>query len=119
MGRKIFAVLILMVVMSVFFKVSFIGAGVEMNGKSIENGQLILQRFKEDWASAQRVVTETETETETSMPKRVLERLAVSHYYFLLFFSLFLNHKSRCKKCFFFTCLNKILFLRIRFLIAF
>ncbi|CAL5210907.1 unnamed protein product [Lathyrus oleraceus] len=73
-GRKIFAVLILMVVMSVFFKVSFIGAGVEMNGKSIENGQLILQRFKEDWASAQRVVTETETET--SMPKRVLERLA-------------------------------------------
>ncbi|XP_004506640.1 O-fucosyltransferase 19-like [Cicer arietinum] len=75
-GRKIFAVLILMVVMSVFVKVSFIGGGVEMNGKSIENGQLILQRFKEDWASAQRVVTETETQTETSMPKRVLERLA-------------------------------------------
>ncbi|KAL5072976.1 hypothetical protein RYX36_011960 [Vicia faba] len=73
-GRKIFAVLIVMVVMSVFFKVSlFIGGGVDMNGKSIGNGQLILQRFKEDWASAQRVVTETETET--SMPKRVLERL--------------------------------------------
>ena len=75
MGRKIFAVLILMVVMSVFFKVSFMGGGVEMNGKSIENGHLILQRFKEDWASAQRVVTETQT-GETSMPKRVLERLA-------------------------------------------
>lgn len=75
-GRKIFALLIAMVVMSVFVKVSFIGGGVEMNGKSIENGQLILQRFKEDWASAQRVVTETNTET--SMPKRVLERLAVS-----------------------------------------
>ncbi|CAJ2655868.1 unnamed protein product [Trifolium pratense] len=75
-GRKIFAILILMVVMSVFFKVSFIGAGVEMNGKSIENGQLILQRFKEDWASAQRVVTENNDQVETSMPKRVLERLA-------------------------------------------
>jgi len=80
-GRKIFAVLIMLVVMSVFFKVSlFIGGGVEMNGKkSIENGQLILQRFKEDWASAQRVVTEESSEIhETSMPKRVLERLAVS-----------------------------------------
>ncbi|WJX43083.1 O-fucosyltransferase 19 [Trifolium repens] len=77
MGRKIFAVLILMVVMSVFFKVSFMGAGVEMNGKSIENGQLILQRFKEDWASAQRVVTENNHhQLQTSMPKRVLERLA-------------------------------------------
>ncbi|XP_027337141.1 O-fucosyltransferase 19-like [Abrus precatorius] len=73
-GRKIIAALIAMLVMSVFLKMSLLGGGVEMNGKSIENGQLILQRFKEDWASAQRVVTETETET--SMPKRVLERLA-------------------------------------------
>jgi hypothetical protein len=85
MGRKIFAVLILMVVMSVFFKVSFMGAGVEMNGKSIENGQLILQRFKEDWASAQRVVTENhDDQVQTSMPKRVLERLAVSNRLFLI-----------------------------------
>lgn len=107
-GRKIFAVLIMLVVMSVFFKVSlFIGGGVEMNGKkSIENGQLILQRFKEDWASAQRVVTEESSEThETSMPKRVLERLAVSDYFFI--------HYSRFAKSafsFFFTCLLKILF---------
>lgn len=100
-GRKIFAVLILMVVMSVFVKVSFIGGGVEMNGKSIENGQLILQRFKEDWASAQRVVTETETQTETSMPKRVLERLAVSDFFLL--FPLFLNPIITFRqKCFFF-----------------
>lgn len=64
-----------------FLKVSLLGTGVEMNGKSfksIENGQLILQRFKEDWASAQRVVSEARTGTETSMPKRVLERLTVS-----------------------------------------
>ncbi|XP_019445928.1 PREDICTED: uncharacterized protein At1g04910-like isoform X2 [Lupinus angustifolius] len=75
-GRKILAVLIVMVVMSVFVEVSLMGG--EVNGKSIENGHLILQRFKEDWASAQRVVTETETEieTETFMPKRILERLA-------------------------------------------
>lgn len=104
-GRKIFAVLIMLVVMSVFFKVSlFIGGGVEMNGKkSIENGQLILQRFKEDWASAQRVVTEESSET--SMPKRVLERLAVSDYFFI--------HYSRFAKSafyFFFTCRLKILF---------
>ncbi|KAG5068961.1 hypothetical protein AAZX31_01G099600 [Glycine max] len=77
-GRKIFLALIFMLVMSVFLKVSLLGTGVEMNGKSfksIENGQLILQRFKEDWASAQRVVSEARTGTETSMPKRVLERL--------------------------------------------
>ncbi|CAL0324735.1 unnamed protein product [Lupinus luteus] len=72
MCRKMFVVLIVMVVMSVFLKVSLMGGDV--NGKSIENGHLILQRFKEDWASAQRVVTETET----SMPKRFLERLTTS-----------------------------------------
>ncbi|KAL3027660.1 hypothetical protein AAZX31_03G067400 [Glycine max] len=77
-GRKIIVALIFMLVMSVFLKVSLLGTGVEMNGKSfksIENGQLILQRFKEDWVSAQRVVSESRTRTETSMPKRVLERL--------------------------------------------
>ncbi|RDY00630.1 hypothetical protein CR513_16168, partial [Mucuna pruriens] len=70
-GRKIFAALIFLLVMSVFLKVSLLGVGVEMNGKSIENGQLILQRFKEDWVSAQRIVAE---EKKASMPKRVLEK---------------------------------------------
>lgn len=86
-GRKIFAALIGLLVMSVFLKVSLLGTGVEMNGrrfKSIENGQLILQRFKEDWAYAQRVITETRNEP--SMPKRVLERLPVT-----LSLSLFTN----------------------------
>lgn len=76
-GRKILALLISMVVMSVFLKVSLIGGGVDVNRRRIENGQLILQRFKEDWASAQRVISEAAS-SETSMPKRVLERLAVS-----------------------------------------
>ncbi|XP_047181526.1 O-fucosyltransferase 19-like [Vigna umbellata] len=76
-GRKIFVALIGLLMMSVFLKVSLLGTGGEINGgrfKSIENGQLILQRFKEDWAYAQRVITETRTEP--SMPKRVLERLS-------------------------------------------
>ncbi|CAJ1949176.1 unnamed protein product [Sphenostylis stenocarpa] len=75
-GRRIFAALIGLLVMSVFLKVALLGSGVEMNGKrfkSIGNGQLILQRFKEDWTYAQRVITETRPEP--SMPKRVLERL--------------------------------------------
>jgi len=80
----------------VFLKVSLLGTGVEMNGKSfksIENGQLILQRFKEDWVSAQRVVSESRTRTETSMPKRVLERLTVSRSA-NTFFLLFIYQKS-------------------------
>ncbi|KAJ7961314.1 O-fucosyltransferase family protein [Quillaja saponaria] len=72
MGRKIFVALMFMAVMSVFAKVSLLGGNVEVNVKRIENGQLILQRFKDDWASAQRIVTEGEA----SMPKRVLERLS-------------------------------------------
>lgn len=81
MGRKILAILMLLVVMSVFCKVSLVGVGRGVNRRSIENGQLILQRFKKDWASAQKVVTESET----TIPKRVLERLPVSHFLLLLF----------------------------------
>lgn len=75
-GPKIIGILFLLVVMSVFAKVSLIGDLMDAHGRSLENGQLILQRFKDDWASAQRVLAETRTKT--SMPKRVLERLPVS-----------------------------------------
>jgi len=78
-GRKIFMALIGLLMMSVFLKISLLGTGGETHGsrfKSIENGQLILQRFKEDWAYAQRIVTETRNRP--SMPKRVLERLPVT-----------------------------------------
>ncbi|KDP24505.1 hypothetical protein JCGZ_25069 [Jatropha curcas] len=67
MGRKIFAALTLMVVISVFLKFSFLDHHVE---KKKDNGLLILQTFKEDWAMAQRAVTENAA----SMPKRVLEK---------------------------------------------
>ncbi|XWS59911.1 hypothetical protein CRYUN_Cryun08bG0162800 [Craigia yunnanensis] len=79
MGRKILGVLLLMAVVSFFFKVSFLSSHVEVNGKlKRENGLLILQTFKEDWALAQRLVAEThvEPQTENSMPKRVLERVS-------------------------------------------
>ncbi|XP_058003044.1 O-fucosyltransferase 19 isoform X2 [Hevea brasiliensis] len=67
MGRKIFAALTLMLVVSVFLKVSFLDHHVESGG---ENGLLIIQTIKEDWAMAQRIVTENAA----SMPKRVLEK---------------------------------------------
>lgn len=75
MGRKIFGVLILTAVISLFVKVSFLNNHVEMGGKRKEGaGLLILQTFKDDWAMAQRAITETQA----SMPKRVLERISVS-----------------------------------------
>ncbi|KAK8993137.1 hypothetical protein V6N11_033241 [Hibiscus sabdariffa] len=71
-GRKILGLLFLMAIVSVFIKVSLLSTHVEVHGKwRKENGLLILQTFKEDWAMAQRVVSETEP----SVPKRVLERI--------------------------------------------
>ncbi|XVF08227.1 hypothetical protein REPUB_Repub06bG0208400 [Reevesia pubescens] len=80
MWRKILVVLLLMAVVSFFIRVSFITTYVEVNGKwKKENGLLILQTFKEDWALAQRVVAEihVQPDTEHSMPKRVLERVSI------------------------------------------
>ncbi|KAK8613176.1 hypothetical protein V6N13_100946 [Hibiscus sabdariffa] len=72
MGRKILGLLFLMAIISVFIKVSLLSTHVEVHGKwRKENGLLILQTFKEDWAMAQRVLSETEP----SVPKRVLERI--------------------------------------------
>ncbi|XP_022742721.1 uncharacterized protein At1g04910-like isoform X2 [Durio zibethinus] len=79
MGRNIFGFLLLMAVVSVFIKVSLLSSHVEVNGIwKKQNGLLILQTFKEDWALAQRVVAEThvEPDTDLSMPKRVLERVS-------------------------------------------
>ncbi|GLT89481.1 hypothetical protein SLE2022_074600 [Rubroshorea leprosula] len=80
-GRKIMGVLMLMVVVSVFMMMAFLGSpAAEVKGNGGEdNGLLKLQTFKEDWALAQRVVTEAraETDAEHSMPKRVLERVDI------------------------------------------
>ncbi|XP_024024927.1 O-fucosyltransferase 19 [Morus notabilis] len=72
-GRKIFVALIVMAVLSLFVKVSFLSGHVDVDGKAnVEkesNGLLILQTFTDESAMAQRVVSEAQN----SMPKRVLE----------------------------------------------
>ncbi|GLT37554.1 hypothetical protein SLA2020_118650 [Shorea laevis] len=82
LGRKIMWVLMFMVVVSLFLKVSFLGSPAEevKEPGRRENGLLKLQTFKEDGAMAQRAVTEARTETDTdlhSMPKRVLEKVDI------------------------------------------
>ncbi|CAK9159893.1 unnamed protein product [Ilex paraguariensis] len=60
-GRIVFGVLMMMLVLSVFVKFSFMGGHlVEVNGKVIrrENGLLMFQAFKGDWSYAQRVLSE-------------------------------------------------------------
>ncbi|KAK9920492.1 hypothetical protein M0R45_029047 [Rubus argutus] len=74
-GRKIFAALLLMAVISVFLKFSFLSSHVEVvDRKRTEGTLLILKTFKDDWAVAQRAVTEDQA----AMPKRVLERVSFS-----------------------------------------
>ncbi|KAA8518985.1 hypothetical protein F0562_016241 [Nyssa sinensis] len=75
MGRTIFGALMIMVVMSVFLKFSFMmGSHVEVNGKRRENGLLILQTFKDDWSMAQKVVSDSDVSSGAVMPKRLLEK---------------------------------------------
>lgn len=91
-GRKIFGILMFMAVLTVFFKFSFLNTHVEINGKMIDKGQLIIQTFKEDWALAQRAVAEDEA----VVPKRRLEKISVSNFilfYFKNLFSLFIHWK--------------------------
>lgn len=71
-GRKIFWILMFMAVLTVFFKFTFLNSHVEINGKMIDKGQLIIQTFKEDWAIAQRAVAEDEA----VVPKRLLEKIS-------------------------------------------
>lgn len=88
-GRKIFGILMFMAVLTVFFKFSFLNSHVEINGKMIDKGQLIIQTFKEDWAMAQRAVAEDEA----VVPKRRLEKISVSNFIFSFFFNfIFLFH---------------------------
>lgn len=83
-GRKIFGILMFLAVVTVFFKFAFLNSHVEINGKMIDKGQLIIQTFKEDWATAQRAITEDEA----IVPKRLLEKISVSDYpvFFINFF---------------------------------
>ncbi|KAL6337015.1 hypothetical protein AAG906_036329 [Vitis piasezkii] len=75
MGRRIFVGLLLLVFFSVFVKFSLMSSHVEANGKR-ENGLLIIQTFKEDWAMAQKVVAEDEA-SDAVKPLRVLEKIPI------------------------------------------
>lgn len=85
--RKIVWAFMLLALVSVVFKVSFLSSYyVEINGKSRENGLVILQTIKEDWASAQHIVAE---HNEPSMTMRVLEKISVSLTEIFVFHLLF------------------------------
>lgn len=73
-GRKIFGALLILAVVSVFVKFSFLSSHVEVNGKRSDNGLLLFKSFKDDWAFAQRAVTESGA-SGAVMPKRVLEKI--------------------------------------------
>ncbi|XP_042510930.1 O-fucosyltransferase 28 [Macadamia integrifolia] len=73
MARRIFLMLISLAVFSAFLKLSLINH-VDSNGKSRENGLLILQTLKDDWSIAQKVVKEDEPTEAVSSSKRLLEK---------------------------------------------
>ncbi|KAL5740469.1 hypothetical protein ACOSQ2_029649 [Xanthoceras sorbifolium] len=73
-GRRILGVLMVLLVISVFVKVSFLPSHVDVDGKGADNGVLILQTsLNKDESVAQRIVSE---EKEPSMPMRVLEKVS-------------------------------------------
>ncbi|KAL5709288.1 O-fucosyltransferase 19 [Ranunculus cassubicifolius] len=61
MGRRIFMMLLALVVFSVFLKVSLLSIHMEISGKGNENNGIVLQSFKDDSNIAQRIVVETES----------------------------------------------------------
>ncbi|XP_060176781.1 O-fucosyltransferase 19-like [Lycium barbarum] len=79
-GRTIFGLLLVLVVISVFLKFSIMmnnGNVDDVNGK--ENGLFVLQNLKNDWINAQKVVSETETSVSSSgvVQKRQMKELPV------------------------------------------
>ncbi|KAJ4979686.1 hypothetical protein NE237_010466 [Protea cynaroides] len=72
MGRRIFLMLISLAVFSAFLKFSVL-SHIDVNVKRRENGLLILQAFKDDWAMAQKIVMEDEL-SEAVSSKRLLKK---------------------------------------------
>lgn len=78
-GRLIFVLLMVMVVASVFVKVSFFIGGGSLEVAVVERDKAVFVRtLKDDLAVAQRAVSEVETSPGAVMPKRLLEKLPVS-----------------------------------------
>ncbi|KAI9153168.1 hypothetical protein LWI28_007052 [Acer negundo] len=73
-GRRILVVLMVLLVISAFVKVSFLPSHVDVHGKRTDHAVLILQTsMNEEQGLAQRIVSE---EKEHSMPTRVLEKIS-------------------------------------------
>lgn len=84
MGRTILGILLVLVMISVFFKFSIVMNG-DVNGNlmSKDNGLFVVQNFKNDWVNAQKVVSETQSSVSVSSSggvarKRQMEELPVS-----------------------------------------
>ncbi|XP_050380775.1 O-fucosyltransferase 19-like [Argentina anserina] len=77
LGRKILGTLTLMAVVSVFLTFAFLGGHVDVGYgvRRTEGRLLILKTANDEWAAAQRAVTE---EDQAAVPKRILERLSFS-----------------------------------------
>lgn len=84
-GRKILGLLIVMVVVSLFVRVSFMSSYIGVRGLRFENDLLRLHTFKDDRAQAQRVVTEND---EAYKSKHLHGKLSVSLNLTELSFSL-------------------------------
>ncbi|KAK4377629.1 hypothetical protein RND71_003925 [Anisodus tanguticus] len=79
MGRTIFGVLLVLVVISMFLKFTMVMNGNvdDVNGR--EHGIFVLQNFKNDWINAQKIVSETESSVSSSgvVQKRQMKELPV------------------------------------------
>ncbi|XP_049400323.1 O-fucosyltransferase 19-like [Solanum stenotomum] len=83
MGRTILGILLILVMISVFFKFSIVMNG-DVNGNlmSKDNGLFVVQNFKNDWVNAQKVVSETQSSVSVSSSggvarKRQMKQLPV------------------------------------------
>ncbi|XP_059647138.1 O-fucosyltransferase 28 [Cornus florida] len=81
MGRLMFGMLMMIAVVSVFLKFSFMMGDVlvEVNSMRRENRLVLHQSFKDDGANAQRILSDSESSSSDAvMPKRLLEKFTSS-----------------------------------------
>lgn len=92
MGRTVSGLLLVFVVVSVFLRFSFFASD---NGEEVSS-RLVLQNFKNEWANAQNIVSETDSLSSSSsgdlIRNRQMKELPVSFFYFFFCFFLILNY---------------------------
>lgn len=102
-GRSVLGLLLALVVVSVFLKFSFfingnVGEVNESLTRLTDNGQLVLQNFKNDWANAhQKIVSESESSSSSSgdvVLKRQMKEVFVSFFILIKYRNLILKNTS-------------------------